>query len=147
MIRVTLLVLLLLSACSLDVGNSSSEDEDNDITTIDNSDNSNSGRADVLCVGVGSVDGAGGFLWKPQSQKDGALVVLFPKEYDEEFLSVEAERLDGDFDAGTFDGFTNGARQTWRFPDVGSAYTGRLYVDAGNQECAWRVTDPAEIQD
>ena len=148
MIKVLLMFTLLLSACNFDLGNSSSQDQDNDIITIDNSDNSTGGVGDnPLCKGVQSIDGPGGFLWKPESDSTGTLVVLFPEEFTNQFLAVEAELLDGTIEEGVFDGFTNGDRQTWRFSKPGSEYSGRLLIDAGNQDCEYRVPDPSVRQD
>jgi hypothetical protein len=146
--RVLLIVLLMFVGCGVDIGNSSSQDEDNDITTIDNSDNSQGGDANGrLCKGVQSIDGTGGFLWKPASDTDGKLVVLFPEEFVDEFLSVSAELPDGGIEEGVYAGKTNGDRQTWKFSKPGGEYAGRLIVDAGTQECEWIVDDPSERQD
>ena len=143
-----IVALLVLVGCGIDVGNSSSEDQDNDIITIDNSDNSNNGdSSDRLCKGTQRIDGPGGFLWKPSSESDENLVVLFPKEFVDDFLSVIAELPDGTFEEGVLSGDTNGDRQTWRFSMPGGEYTGRLLVDDSGQECEWVVDDPSERQD
>lgn len=140
------ILIICLVACNLDLGNSSSSDQDNDITTIDNSQTAQEAE-DALCKGVNSIDGPGGFLWKPQSEVDGNLVVLFPEKFVDEFLGVLAELKGGELDAGVFTGFSNELRQTWRFSKPGSAYAGRLLVDAGIQECEWIVNDPEKVQD
>lgn len=149
--RLLLLILFssLLWACDLNVGGS--QDGDSEDTTIISNDTSESGSGNLgdnpRCPAVGSLDGAGGFLWKPESEKDGNLVILFPKEYVTPFLTVLAFKENGTADSGAFTGFTNDDRQTWRFPLRGSEYTGRVLVDAGDQECEWFVPDPSRVQD
>lgn len=99
------------------------------------------------CLGTMSIDGEGGFLWKPVSESDGNLAILFPKEFKSRFFDVLVSKEDGDQESGSFVGFTNGERQTWRFEDAGHEYTGIVQVDAGSQTCEWIVPDPSERQD
>ena len=97
------------------------------------------------------LDGLGGFLWKPESDS-GGLVVLFPKEYAEKFKWVRvyrkgkkkaykrAERL-------RFTGVANGNRQHWRGWLHGGEYTGRIRVKDGDRVCRWKVQNSRERAD
>lgn len=96
---------------------------------------------------INGTDGVGGFLWKPESESDGNLVILFPAEYDVRFMAVSVFLPDGTVEDGEFRGFTNGDRQTWRFNRFGGEYTGRIIVDATSQECVFFVENPSERQD
>lgn len=158
-------LVISLSGCGMDVGNS-----DNDNFEIGNDnrvDNSvrYGGEEDSEAKGVGGrdardginpdcsagvisgSDGALGFLWKPISESDGRLVVLFPESYDVRFESVEAEVVGGGLESGEFGGFTNGSRQTWRFDQEGGAYTGLLKVQDEAQDCLWEVETPGQRVD
>jgi hypothetical protein len=56
-----------------------------------------------------------GTVWKPASEKDGSLVVLLPRKFGKATVTVGG-------DVGTFSGFTNGNRGTYRFPNSGASY-------------------------
>jgi hypothetical protein len=152
-------------ACGLEAGNESSSVVDTDIGNDNRVDNSVRWERGESGGGVGfddekganpncssgvqsGADGALGFLWKPESENDGALVVLFPSAYDVEFERVEAELANGaGVEAGEFAGFTNGDRQTWRFDESGGAYSGLVLVYDKAQECMWQVSTPSERVD
>jgi hypothetical protein len=150
MIKLFLFItILFLPACLY-----SSSDKDSQVNTDSNNDNSDNSynvndddSSDISSVecsdGIQGVDGAEGFLWKPQGDSDGNLVILFPSEYTDRFLSVKVQTLDGVVESGTFSGFSNPDRQTWRFKSSGDAYLGTVTVDLGNQECIWKVEDPS----
>jgi hypothetical protein len=162
--------LVLLTACRIDTANQSDTDTSVAVTTTDNSvtnshntvDNSieqsegatpNDNQDDnpgenPSCAGTNGPDGTGGFLWKSEADSDGNLVVLFPSEYDVQFDSVRAVSTQaGEEDEGVFSAFANGDRQHWRFSKPGSSYTGLLYVQNGDEECTWVVSDPSTRQD
>lgn len=146
------LVLLLISGCDLNVGGTKSGDKTDTTTTIINeeipADTGAGFGENPRCVGVQSLDGTGGFLWKPESEADGNLVILFPAEFVSVFVNVFAFPVEsGEAQVGTFAGFTNDSRQTYRFPRPGGDYTGRVLADAGDQECEWLVPDPSSRQD
>ena len=149
-IIVSLIVAICLLACDSSIGNSSKNSSDTNISNIDNSinnpENDSPNGQNPNCSGINGIDGSGGFLWKPEGENTGNLVVLFPSEFTDRFLSVVAT-IAGDFEEGTFTGFSNGDRQTWRFSKPGSAYDGKLIVDANNQECVWQVANPSDRQD
>jgi hypothetical protein len=157
-----LISFLFFQACKI-AEISSSDSSTNESNNVDNSDNSiriepnesqptpnspsTSDQNNPSCAtNANTIDGPGGFLWKPNSESDNNLVVLFAASYDLQFQSVEALRVDGGIDAGTFSGFANGGRQHFRFPSPGSAYTGQLTVanPQGDtlEECTWIVSNP-----
>lgn len=147
-----ILMLLFMSGCDFDVSGDTAQNSFND--SSDNSVNNDIILAedffedDADCSGlIQGQDGSGGFLWKPESEKDGNLVVLFPAEYDEPFVAVFVETIGAEIEAGEFDGFSNPNRQTWRFSSPGSAYTGTVRADLGTQECVWQVGRPEIVQD
>lgn len=165
-IFLTILMFFLFTGCGVDSFNESSESTDNSTNdsnnVIDNSvdileDDEDSDDVDGgedsdgenpdCSVGTNGVDGAGGFLWKPISEGDGNLVILFPAEFDVPFRDVFVFATGGDIESGNFVGFSNGNRQTWRFDFPGSAYTGQVTVDDIGQECDWFVESPGERQD
>jgi hypothetical protein len=82
-----------------------------------------------------------GFLWKPQSENTGDLVVLLPNKFQKPFDTVTAERKDGKRDRGRFNGFANGNRQHWFFPRPGGKYKNNSNViakETGNV-CTWKI--------
>ena len=100
-----------------------------------------------VCSGVMDVDGADGFLWKPVSESDGNLVVLFPREFEAVFLEVQVFTSGGQSESGRFTGFANGNRQHWRFSMPGSSYDGTVVATSLNGECVWTVSNPSGRQD
>lgn len=118
----------------------------NEDNSVDNFGTGETGDG-VSCVGVGGPDGEGGFLWKPASDKDGNLVILFPARFDKQFIAVYVEDLEGGVEEGSFAGFTNPDRQTWRFSRNGAEYTGVVRADLIVEECEWRVPEPSEVWD
>lgn len=146
------LALLLSSGCDLNVGGTKSGDKSETTTTIINeevpADTGAGFGENPRCVGVQSIDGAGGFLWKPEAEADGNLVILFPAEFVSVFVNVFTFPVEsGEAEVGMFAGFTNDNRQTYRFSRPGGDYTGRVLADAGDQECEWLVPDPSSRQD
>ena len=83
-----------------------------------------------------ATDGAGlGFLWKPVSDSNGKLAVIFPREYTGKIARTSVHSAfpvsDGNrLDDGTFSTTGNGNRMTWRFPKPGSGYPANCYATA-----------------
>lgn len=164
---ITLLLSIIVGSSNCDVGNVSKNSDTNSSVNDSNNFTDNSlnieepsEELDDVLPGDSSdginpfcdseangPDGGGGFLWKAVSEADGNLVILFPAEFDVKFLSVQVVDLSGNIEVGSFAGFTNGDRQTWRFTSPGSAYTGEVTVDAITQECFWFVPNPSKRQD
>ena len=158
-------LLLLLPACQIARDTKGSNNTDNSVNTtnettttetnITNGTNGETASGNPRCLGTMGVDGENGFLWKPVSEKDGNLVILFPAAFDELFSQVcvfLAEVLEDEEpqECGTLnDGepFSNGERQTWRFSRPGSSYTGRVVATDIDQECVWVVPNPDTRQD
>jgi hypothetical protein len=136
--------MLVGSGCNVgDVGSSSKSDSDNTNTSVINNRPDGDGASNGQCSGVMSLDGNGGFLWKPVSESDGKPVVLFPKSFSVKFDQVVSEGVNGDFYEGKFAGFQNDARQHWRFSEHASKHVGRIVAD----DCEWVFPEPTERQD
>ena len=81
-------------------------------------------------------DGVGtGFLWKPVSESNGKLAVLFPRNYTGKidraslhtgYPVTDANRLED----GIYSTTGNGNRMTWRFSKSGGAYPAPSYATA-----------------
>ena len=82
-----------------------------------------------------SQGGEGGFLWKPESERDGNLVVLLPSSLSGNVENVgifrdlppSSETL---IETGSFSSIANGGRAHFRFDNPGSAYPDGVYVVA-----------------
>ena len=75
-----------------------------------------------------------GAVWKPVSEGNGNLVVLLPSKYAQTTVVVGG-------DTGSFSGFTNGNRGTYRFPKPGSGYEPAVSVTIG--DTSFTVDNPA----
>jgi hypothetical protein len=80
-------------------------------------------------------DGAGGFLWKPVSESNGQLVILFPPEFTGSVASGEVHnrfppKSSSLMDVGNYGGVHNGGREHYRFPRQGGAYGGNVFAVA-----------------
>lgn len=86
-------------------------------------------------------DGPGGALWKPVSEGDGNLVILFPGDWQAPFR-VQVQRTNGNLEACIFGECGNddslGPRQTCRVSLPGAAYTGLLVIEG--------ASDSGEVQ-
>lgn len=78
----------------------------------------------------GTIDGAGGFLYKPFSDSDGNLVVLTPESMAGQVASVTVRGPDGSVLAtGVPKGNGNGGRDHFRFDKPGSALPPNVTVE------------------
>lgn len=80
-------------------------------------------------------DGPGGFLWKPVSESNGRLVVLFPPEFTGIVQSGEVHnrfppKSSSLMDTGNYGGVHNGGRAHFRFSKPGGAYGGNVFAVA-----------------
>jgi hypothetical protein len=92
-------------------------------------------KSDRVEGGVKPLDGKGGFVWKPESDRDGKLAVLLPSHYAELIDRVEIHSKNPPDEtskvaAGAFSGNTNGNRPTYRFDKPGGEYGENLYLVA-----------------
>ncbi len=103
-----------------------------------------------------SLDGEGGFLWKPVSEGDGKLVVLLPTELRGKIDRAEIHSAlppseETKIEEGRFSGdSTNGNRPHFRFDKEGSGYGNDIYLvcykDDGSY-LSWSIEDGAKRND
>ncbi len=105
--------------------------------------------------GSQKLDGSGGFLWKPESDSNGKLVVLLPKDLTDAVSKVEiysslppteANKLA----SGKFTGNANGDRGHFRFDKPGSEYGDNVYVVATKNDggtVSWLIEDGGKRND
>jgi hypothetical protein len=91
--------------------------------------------------------GLSGFLFKPQSESDGNLVILSPYDFTGKIATVRLTQ-DGELvEEGRFSGIANGNRSHYRFNQPGSKYPANLTVefalDSGVVE-EFLIRNPAE---
>src|SRR5690606_6805779 len=106
--------------------------------------------------GAQSMDGSGGFLWKPKSENDGKLVVLLPKDFKGMIDRVEIHSQLPPEEAtklgqGRFSGDTqNGGRPHFRFDKPGESYGSDVHVvvfkDDGST-ATWQIGDGGQRYD
>lgn len=141
--------LVLLACQGLSYDNSSSDDDiaSDNVLVFDNS--IRYGEAlDSDDIGT-PCDGA---RWKPESEADGALVVLskagdiIPWESISASLAIPEE--DGTvLEFAVYNGvsvFSDGPAQVWRFGMPGTAYDGRYEIEYDGKVCEGVVRDPGE---
>ncbi|MCB9466559.1 MAG: hypothetical protein H6682_22880 [Candidatus Eisenbacteria bacterium] len=76
------------------------------------------------------VDGPDGFLWKPESESNGNLVVLVPKEYAHQVSSLQIQDGSGAVLAeGRSNGYGNGGREHFRFDRPGGRFPEGVVVE------------------
>jgi len=87
----------------------------------------------VIVPDGSQMDGPGGFLWKPVSERLGSLVCLFPQEYIGIITKADLYRKVGTalelVETGIF--WTrdyNGPRDHWRYVNPGAHYGQNVYV-------------------
>ena len=101
-------------------------------------------------------DGVGtGFLWKPVSESNGKLAVIFPRNYTGKiaraslhsgFPVTDANRLED----GIYSTTGNGNRMTWRFSKSGGGYPAPTYATAhlkDGSSVTYMVSTPASRSD
>lgn len=84
-----------------------------------------------------TLEPSGGFLWKPEAEKDGKLVILLPKS----LKTVESVRVltpDGraELAKGRFSGVANGDRAHFRFNQPGAAFPDNALVEIAQRDGA-----------
>jgi len=106
--------------------------------------------------GTQELDGEGGFLWKPESESDGNLVVLLPTELRGEIERVEIHSEnppteESKLAEGRFAGDEhNGERLHYRFETPGAEYGSEIFLTAyktNGDVINWFIANGAERQD
>lgn len=96
-------------------------------------------------------DGAEGFLFKPESESDGKLVVLLPAMLTGQIESVVLKDLnDQELESGRYTSVANGGREHYRFSKPGGEYEGPLMVEVRYKDGAttkYSIEDPAKRYD
>lgn len=141
---------LAVNLCScLASYDSGSDQEDNDIAS-DNvviTDNSVSDSEELL-----EDSPCDSLIWKPESEKDGNLALIFDAMFTTPFNALEVRREVMEEDAETefetefcaLSSFDENGRQVWRCSMPGEAYTGEFRVEFGTESCEGEVANPAE---
>lgn len=80
-------------------------------------------------------DGPGGFLWKPNSDSNGRLVVIWPAQYTGRIGSCTIHSgyptsSKNRIETGVFSSVGNGGRAHFRFSRPGGAYGANVYASA-----------------
>ncbi len=97
------------------------------------------------------VDGANGFLFKPQSDSDGKLVILLP-----EFLTGDVSRVvlknrrGKEIEQGAYRGIGNGDREHFRFRQRGDDYQKNMTVEVelkNGRTKTYKIQDPSQRYD
>lgn len=99
------------------------------------------------CVKTMGADGPGGFVWKPKSESDGKLVILFPEKFERDFEKVIVYPKAGGMEGLNCYARTNGNRLTCRGQMPGGRYTGLITALDVDQVCEWSVTTPKQRVD
>ena len=93
-------------------------------------------------------------LWKPVSEKDGNLVLVFDPQFTIPFNSVEVvhveeseEKVEEETEFCEFSAFDDSGRQVWRCSRPGAEYTGDYCIEYGTEKCSGSVEDPADRND
>lgn len=96
-------------------------------------------------------DGDEGFLFKPESDSDGKLVVLLPSNMTGLIESLALVDEEGnELETGRFGSVGNGDREHFRFNRPGEAYPGNLRVVAKMKDgslVVYNIDDPAQRYD
>ncbi|TNE45686.1 MAG: hypothetical protein EP343_25865 [Deltaproteobacteria bacterium] len=111
------------------------------------------GQANNASLGQASnaSDGPGGFLFKPQSENGGKLVVLTSEKESNNVQGVTLKDGNGNvLEQGRSSGFANGGREHFRFNKAGGAYPNNLVVEIaykdGRKESR-RIPNPGKRYD
>jgi hypothetical protein len=113
------------------------------------------GAGAIDLSGDQALDGSGGFLWKPESERDGNLAVLLPDTLAElvERLEIHTKNPPDEsskIGEGAFSGNTNGNRPTFRFDKPGAEFGDDLWVVAFKKDgetASWKIGNGGERND
>lgn len=112
---------------------------------------SDSGDSSIITPEGNSIDGDGGFVFKPVSDSDGNLVVLLPAQFTNDVSSLLLKDKDGnEIEEGNSVGPTNGDRETYRFNKPGADYQKDLVVEVTLKDGTvkeYHIANPGERYD
>ena len=109
----------------------------------------------VAPTGPQDLDGSDGFLWKPESERDGKLVVLLPENFTGNVERVEIHSAlpateESKIASGQFTSVANGNRAHFRFGESGGDYPDGSYVVAyldSGESASWQIGDTSARND
>lgn len=88
------------------------------------------------------------FIWKPESESDGHLALIFGSGFPVTFDSVSVERkvpeMEPEQEFLEFSSTDENGRQVWRGDKPGGEYTGSFLVEYGTESCLGEVEKPGE---
>ncbi len=113
------------------------------------------GGSETITANGTTVDGAGGFLFKPESDSNGNLVVLLPAQLAGKVIDVVLKDEAGtELDKGVSTGMANpdavGDREHFRFSKPGASYGQNLTVEVAMQDGSiktYKIPNPSERYD
>ncbi len=98
-----------------------------------------------------NVDGADGFVYKPESEKNGNLVILLPAQMAGEVAELLLKDENGnEVENGQDYGYANGGRQHFRFDKPGADYPSNLTVEVRMSDGSiveYKIPNPSERYD
>lgn len=111
--------------------------------------------AGAALSGEQQLDGAEGFLWKPESESDGKLVVLLPASFTGLIDKLEVHNGEPFTDEtkvgeGRYANVGNGGREHYRFSETGGGYGENLYAVAfkkDGESVYWKIPNGSERLD
>lgn len=148
-----LLIFLVGCGSSVSVGDNNGDNRDNVTNIIEPNE---SAPVEAPKDGVNPIcsadnlsfpDGPNKNLWKPCSEGDCTIVILFDPVFDVPFERVVLTRLDGTKEELRYAQFGNGGRQHWRGDLNGSQYNGEIEIFDEAQECSAFVSTPDQRVD
>lgn len=105
------------------------------------------GTAGQTSASSHKLDGPGGFLFKPISEKDGKLAIVLPDALTGLVQSLTIRDAKGqEIEQGRYSGVGNGNRETYRFSKPGASYAQKLTVELKLNDGTtkkYQIADPA----
>lgn len=111
---------------------------------------------DLNLLGTGgsesqALDGAEGFLFKPESDSDGKLAILMPASLAGDIVKVLLKDSEGNkIEEGRYGGNGNGGRDHYRYSKPGGDYPDNLVVEAvlkNGSSKTWTIASPSQRYD
>ncbi|MCB0352975.1 MAG: hypothetical protein KDD64_05595 [Bdellovibrionales bacterium] len=110
-----------------------------------------SGDGETITPSGTSVDGNEGFVFKPESDSDGRLVVILPADLTNQISDVLLKDEDDTIlERGRMSGVANGGREHFRFEQAGGDYPENLTVEVrmtNGEILSYEIPNPSERYD